>query len=324
MSDARVELGRRLFHDQRLSGNETFSCASCHLQALAFTDGLARSIGATGEHHRRNSMPLANVGYARTVTWANTVLPGLEAQALVPMFGADPVELGLSGLEGVVLSRLEADVVYPALFHEAFPEEAEPLALPAIVKALAAFERTLVSGDSPYDRHRRGDASALSPSALRGLALFRSDRLRCSRCHSGLALSEAFPLPGEPIVASPFHNTGLYDLDGAGAYPAEDPGLMGLTGLAADMGRFRTPSLRNVAVTAPYMHDGSVPTLGDVIDHYAAGGRSALSNGNPSPLRDPLVTGFTLEPGEKEDLVAFLESLTDEAFLSDPRFASPF
>jgi cytochrome c peroxidase len=132
------------------------------------------------------------------------------------------------------------------------------------------------------------------------------------------ARSEALP-GGLPA----FHNTGLYDEDGLGAYPATDQGLLGLTGDPADMGRFRAPSLRNAAVTAPYMHDGSVATLSGVIDHYAAGGRSTLARGAPSPLRDPRITGFALSADERGDLLAFLEALTDEALLVDPRFGPP-
>jgi cytochrome c peroxidase len=136
---------------------------------------------------------------------------------------------------------------------------------------------------------------------------------------------DAAPLPGSPPFPLPYHNTGLYDVDGQGAYPPADTGLMDLTFDPADMGRFRAPSLRNVAVTAPYMHDGSVATLSDVIDHYAAGGRSSLSRGGtPSPLRDPILQGFTSTPAEKADLLAFLEALTDPGFLSDPRFSDPF
>jgi cytochrome c peroxidase len=321
MSEAKVALGRRLFYDRRLSGNGTQSCGSCHLQALAFTDGRAVSTGSTGQPHRRSAMALANVAYARTLTWANSLLGTLESQALVPMLGENPVELGSPG---DLLTRLLADPAYPALFAAAFPGKAGPWDVLDVVRAIAAFERTLVSGDSPYDRFARGDPSALSAAAQRGLALFRSDRLRCAACHSGFAFMEGAPPPGAPPAAVPYRNTGLYDEDGLGAYPASDTGLADLTGDPADMGKFRVPSLRNVAVTAPYMHDGSVATLGDAVDAYAAGGRSARLRGKPSPLRDPLVSGFSITPEEKADLVAFLESLTDRGFLSDPRFSDPF
>lgn len=323
MTEAKVALGRRLFYDPALSVNGAESCGSCHAQALAFADGRERPLGTTGQPGRRNSPSLANAGYAARLTWASSALVDLEGQALVPMFGEDPVELGLSGREALLLSRLEADAGYRTAFAAAFPEEPAPFSVRSVVRALASFERTLVSGRSPFDRHLEGDAAALSPSAARGLALFRSDRLACGRCHAGRNLSDAAVVDGPPPAAAPFHNTGLYDEDGRGAYPAEDVGLMTLTGLPADMGRFRAPSLRNVAVTAPYMHDGSLGTLSDVLDHYAAGGRAARVNGSPSPLRSDLVRGFALTAEERADLLAFLESLTDAAFLADPRFGPP-
>jgi cytochrome c peroxidase len=324
MSAVKVELGRRLFYDVRLSGNQTFSCASCHVQELAFTDGRARGLGSTGMLHPRGPQQIANVAYFRAFTWANSVVPSLEVQALVPMTGSDPVELGISGMEATVAARLEADPVYMPLFRASFPGEVQLVTYPNIVKAIAAFERTLISGNSPYDRYQRGDVTALSASARRGMDLFFSDRIGCAKCHSGFAFTDAAGATGEIGNPFPFHNIGLYDQDGRGAYPAGGTGLEGLTGRPEDMGRFRTPPLRNVAVTAPFMHDGSVATLSEVIDIFAAGGRARMQNGVPSPLQSPLVQGFTITPEEKADLLAFLDALTDEAFLTDPRFASPF
>jgi cytochrome c peroxidase len=324
MSDAKVALGRRLFYDRRLSFDESQSCGSCHRQRLAFTDGLARAVGSTGMLHRRSSMALGNVGYAASLTWANSLLPDLESQVLVPLFSEDPVELGMSGHEDLLLARLAADAEYPARFRAAFPGQEAPITLGNLTRAIAAFQRVLFSGDSPFDRYQLGFPDALSPAAQRGRDLFFSEKLECFHCHGGFTLQDSVTHEGLVLAGKPFHNTGLYDLDGAGAYPASDRGLYDQTGLPADMGRFRAPTLRNVAVTAPYMHDGSIATLAEVLDHYAAGGRSALVNGVPSPLRSGFVQGFTLTPGERDDVVAFLESLTDETFLSDPRFSDPF
>ena len=324
MSAVKVELGRRLFYDVRLSGNQTFSCASCHKQELAFTDGRARGLGSTGMLHPRGPQQIANVAYFRAFTWANSVVPSLEVQALVPMTGSDPVELGISGMEATVAARLEADPAYMPLFRASFPGEVQLVTYPNIVKAIAAFERTLISGNSPYDRYQRGDVTALSASARRGMDLFFSDRIGCAKCHSGFAFTDAAGATGEIGNPFPFHNIGLYDLDGRGAYPADGTGLMALTARPEDMGRFRPPPLRNVAVTGPFMHDGSVATLSEVIDIFAAGGRARMQNGVGSPLQSPLVQGFTITPDEKADLLAFLEALTDEGFLTDPRFASPF
>ncbi|PTL77864.1 di-heme enzyme [Vitiosangium sp. GDMCC 1.1324] len=325
MSTAKVELGRRLFYDKRLSANGTQSCASCHRQEYAFTDGRTTALGSTGEHHRRNSMSLANVAYAASLTWADPVVPDLEAQALVPLFGTHPVELGMAGQETLLLQRLSEDARYPKLFAQAFPEQRQPVSMASVVRAIAAFERTLLSGGSPYDRYTYGDeVDALSPSAMRGMKLFFSQRLGCLHCHRGFAFSDSVK---HKLMAFPevtFHNTNLYNVDGHGAYPATDQGLAEFTGKPEDMGRFRSPTLRNVAVTAPYMHDGSIATLSEVLDHYAAGGRACAQGSGPSPYQSEFIQGFTLTAEEKQDLLSFLESLTDTKFLTDPRFSDPF
>lgn len=325
MSAAKVELGRYLFYDTRLSANGTQSCASCHRQETAFTDGRVTAVGSTGEHHRRNSMSLANVAYAASLTWANPVLPDLEAQAMVPLFGEHPVELGLAGKEDVLLQRLSADARYPALFAAAFPGEKQPVSLASMVRAIAAFERTLLSGNSPYDRYTYNDErDALSVSAKRGMTLFFSERLECFHCHQGFAFSDSVKSKLTTFPDLTFHNTNLYNVDGHGAYPATDQGLLEFTGKPEDMGRYRAPTLRNIAVTAPYMHDGSIATLSEVLDHYAAGGRASAQGAGPSPFQSEFIRGFTLTAQEKQDVLAFLESLTDTDFLQDPRFSDPF
>ncbi len=329
MSDAKVELGRALFYDARLSGNETQSCASCHRQALAFSDGLASGIGSTGEMHPRSAMGLTNIAYTSRLTWANPVLDRLEDQALVPMFGENPIELGLGGREDELLERLRSDGDYPAMFTEAFAGEAESISIGNIVRAIASFERTLISGSSPYDRYTyQGDDSAMSESALRGRDLFHSERLECFHCHGGFNFSDNVQHDGSIGAEVAFHNNALYNIDGRGGYPAPNRGIYEHTADLRDMGRFRAPSLRNVAVTAPYMHDGSIATLDEVIDHYAAGGRTILDgpyagDGSASPLKSMFLHGFTLTAEERADVLAFLSSLTDESFLSDARFASP-
>lgn len=330
MSAVKVDLGRRLFYDVRLSGNQTQSCGSCHLQALAFTDGCAASLGSTGQAGRRSAPSLANVAYYASVTWANPLLSTLEQHALIPMFGDNPVELGLSGQEATLFARLEQDPDYPALFLAAFPEWNGDIALSTIVRALGAFQRTLSSGNAPYDRFMRGeDPAALDASAQRGLALFHSEKLSCAECHASAIQTEGMVSATAGTFLPLFVNTGLYNLDGQGAYPLSDQGLLELTGESQDMGAFRVPTLRNIARTAPYMHDGSISTLEGVLDHYAAGGRTLTAAdvagvGAESPLKSPLIHGFSLSAQERLDVLAFLESLTDDTFLSDPRFADPF
>jgi cytochrome c peroxidase len=325
MSVPKVELGRRLFYDTRLSANGTQSCASCHRQEQAFTDGRITALGSTGVQHRRNSMSLANVAYAASLTWANPVVPDLETQALVPLFGEHPVELGLAGQEELLLQRLSEDARYRRLFAEAFPGQRQPVSVTSVVRAIAAFERTLLSGGSPYDRYTwRDEKDALSAPAKRGMALFFSARLECFRCHKGFSLMDTVRHKLDPLPELTFHNTNLYNVDGRGSYPATDEGLREFTGEPEDMGRFRPSTLRNIAVTAPYMHDGSIATLSEVIDHYAAGGRASAQGAGPSPFQGEFLRGFTLTAQEKQDLITFLESLTDTEFLTDPRFSDPF
>jgi cytochrome c peroxidase len=317
MLEAKVQLGRRLFYDKRLSGTGTFACATCHQQARAFTDGRAQALGSLGEEHRRSTMSLTNAGYNASLGWADGSRLTLEDQMAVPMFNAHPVEMGIAGREEEVTRRFAADPAYLARFKQAFPQDSDPVTLDTIVKAIAAFERTLVSGDSPFDRYLyRDDRGAMPEPAVRGMTLFFSDRLRCAGCHAGFNLSGPVAFEGGRRAPAVFHHTGLYDVDGRGSYPSVDRGLLEITKRPADMGRFRAPTLRNIAVTAPYMHDGSLPTLASVVSHYAAGGHA-------SRLRSAAVAGFTMTPAETADLIAFLESLTDSTFLTNPRFSDP-
>jgi len=328
MSDAKVALGRRLFYDTRLSGNGTQSCGSCHEQAKAFTDGRARSVGSTGQLHARGSMSLVNVAYAAILTWANPTLTRLEDQALVPMYGDHPVELGLDRAARW-LDAIKQDPDYPRRFHAAFDQSAEAVTADHLVKAIAAFERSIVSLRSPYDRyHFDRDDTAISDRARRGEVLFHSRPLSCFTCHGGVHFSGAMGAAPRSMNVE-LHNTGLYSLTGLLSYPSSDTGLYELTHNLQDVGRFKAPTLRNVALTAPYMHDGSVATLEEAIDHYAAGGRTIASGpnqgvGRANPNKSVTLQGFPLTAAERGDLVAFLESLTDEELIHDPRFANPW
>ena len=330
MSKAKVELGRRLFYDRRLSGDGSMACATCHQQAKAFTDGRTRPAGISGEIHPRNAMALTNVAYLPVLTWANPLITRLEQQALLPLFGETPVEMGMAGREGEMFARLAVEPRYPALFKVAFPERNGSITLETVTKALAAFQRTLISARSPYDRYRySGEPAAISESAKRGEGLFFSERLECFHCHGGFNFTDSLVHSRKPFAEFGFHNTGLYNLDGRGAYPSDNTGLIEHTGRPEDMGRFRTPSLRNVALTAPYMHDGSIASLREVVAHYAAGGRTVPSgpfagHGSRSPLRSPFLPGFRLSEQEITDLLAFLESLTDTEFVQEPRFRDPW
>lgn len=318
MSEAKVLLGRHLFYDKRMSINGTQSCASCHRQELAFTDGRATALGATGQNHPRSSMSLVNVAYAAALTWSNSTLRSLEEQALIPILSDHPVELGLHDRAGAFLKLIAADPVYRPIFAQAFPESGVTLA--NVTKALAAFERTIISARSPYDRYYfGGDRTAISESAQRGQSLFFGDAVAgCFHCHSGLNFSDGA-----------FHNTGLYNTPGSLHYPLPNLGIYQQTRKLADAGKFRTPSLRNIALTAPYMHDGSIATLEEVLDHYAAGGRTIADGpyagrGHDNPHRDARMTGIALTPQNRQDLLEFLRSLTDTELTHDPRFANPW
>ncbi|MBL8951981.1 MAG: di-heme enzyme [Myxococcaceae bacterium] len=325
------ELGRRLFYDQRLSGNQTQSCASCHEQRLAFTDGKPTSTGSTGHVLTRNSQGLQNAAYNSTLTWANNGLITLEAQLMVPIRGDRPVELGVNdGNEGEVIARFESDAEYAAQFRAAFPASPSGVTIDKVVFALATFCRSLVGADSPYDRFVAGDTSAISDAAKRGADLFNGEKFECFHCHGGVNLGISYrdARTTAETATYPFFNNGLYNVGGDGGYPARDQGLYELTLHPDDRGRFRPQSLRNVALTAPYMHDGSIETLEGVVRHYAAGGRNVESgpnagDGRLNPLKSGLVRPFAATEQEIADVLAFLETLTDTTFVENPAFSAP-
>jgi cytochrome c peroxidase len=300
MSDAKVELGRRLFYDADLSLDGTTSCATCHEQHRAFTEGNANHPGVGGAKGRRNVMALGNVAYLNPLTWADPTQHTLEAQLLVPMLGTHPVEMGMAGKEADIATRLAADDCYKLMFAAAFPDQQGRINVGTVGKALASFERSLVSYGSPYDKFRGGVVTAISDSAKRGAKLFAAE---CSGCHSGINFTDM-----------KFHNIGLYDVDGAGGYPASDHGLVEISGKPADEGAIRTPSLRNVALTGPWMHDGSVISLEDAIRRHFDGS---------SKLRDARLKQKRPDDKRLADLVSFLQSLSDAGFVTDPALALP-
>jgi cytochrome c peroxidase len=227
-----------------------------------------------------------------------------------------------------VLARIRRDARYRTKFAKAFPRQRSPITYANIVKSIASFQRTMITGNSRYDRYLRG-AATLTASQERGKDLFFGERAECHHCHGGVNFNDQVTFIGARRERLQFHNTGLYNLGGTGAFPEPNRGVFELTGKAADMGRFRAPSLRNVAVTAPYMHDGTVRTLADVVDFYAAGGRNITEgpnagDGRLSPFKSDLTVGIDLTDQEKADLVAFLGTLTDREFLTSRRFSDPF
>lgn len=331
MSAAKVELGRYLFYDTALSANQQQSCASCHQQQYAFAEPRKVSIGSTGQTHRRNAQALVNVAFNNSQTWAHDGLQHMEQQLLLPLFGDNPVELGAGGHEQQILQRLTR-TPYPELFAAAFDDNTPDFR--RVVDALASFSRSLLSFNSRFDRYAyQQDDNALSAEELLGLNLFFSEKLECHHCHGGFNFTQATSHERQPLDRRPFHNTGLYyisrpDLADKG-YPQQDTGLSDVTLNPADDGRFRAPTLRNIAYSAPYMHDGSLATLDEVIDFYAAGGLVTTVNGEHSdgrnhPGKSSFVRGFSLTTDEKQALLAFLHSLSDEQFITNPAYSNPW
>ncbi len=283
LTQASVELGKSLFFDPRLSRDGTVSCASCHLPSKAFSDTARVSVGIEGRTGFRNSPSLGNVGY-HAAFFRDGGVPTLEQQVIAPIHDVVEMDHDINR----VAALLREEDLYRRLSRVAYGRELDAW---VVTRAIANYERTLISGWSRYDRYIQGELTALTEQELRGLALFNSEELNCTACHSGFDLSD-----------HAYHNVGQYfDY-------TSDPGRGRITLRPEDVGRFKTPSLRNVALTAPYMHDGSMPTLKHVIDHFASGGL-------PHPNRDPEMRTFTITEEEKADLIAFLGSLTDERSL---------
>lgn len=317
MSSAKVELGRLLFRETRLSVTGGYACSNCHAAEHAYSDAKPKALGALGDQTRRAAMSLTNVAYNAAYTWGDSSIVTLEAQMRQPLFNEHPIELGLKGREAQVIEWLSADERYRQDFARAFAGETPAVSTDHFIKAIAAYERTLISGRSAFDRYVFDDEhDALSPSAKRGMALFYSKRVGCAQCHSGVNFDGPIRFQGHEAAKALFANTGLYSVDGRGAYPVDDRGLYEVTGQKADMGRFRVPTLRNVALTAPYMHDGSIATLDEVIDHYAMGGRQWPDGPSArNHLVDRRIRAFQISSAEKQDLIAFLQSLSDPQFV---------
>jgi cytochrome c peroxidase len=282
----RAALGRLLFFDPVLSGDGDLSCAHCHQPARGFADGRTTARGRGGAPLSRNTPTLWNVAFKQRLMWDRRAA-SLEEQARIPLLAADEMAADPQRL----VARLAAIPEYRERFASAFVGQGDPISLANVTRALAAFERTLVSQGSRYDRYARGERGALSPAERRGLALFRSLNTRCFECHRP-------PTFDAPLAL------------GVGV-PSRDPGVGGVTGEPAERGLFGVPTLRNVARTAPYMHDGSLPTLAAVVDFYRRGGGRAL--GVPAGRIDGQVRAFSISDAEAADLVAFLGALSDES-----------
>jgi len=314
MTEEGFELGRRLFYDVRLSKDNSMSCASCHLPEMNFTDGLAFSVGVDGEQTRRSSMSLVNVGYTADGLFWDGRAQTLEEQALQPV--TDAIEL--INTWTVVEEMMKADAEYPKMFRKAFGiEDTSEIDSLLAAKAIAQFERALVSHDSKYDKWvlERDFAYEFTDSESRGLEMYFD--LGSEVGGSGAPDAECFHCHGGPLLtAGEFFNNGLDSYPSLEDYP--DKGFGEVTGDVADYGKFRAPTLRNIELTPPYMHDGRFNTLEEVLEHYSTGVHFATNL--DSDLRNPL----ELNESEKEDLVNFLKTFTDIEFTENPAFQDPF
>ena len=279
LTPEKVKLGKRLFGDKLLSRNRSLGCKGCHKPKRAFTDGRAKAVGVYGRQGNRSVPTLVNRAYGRAFFWDGRTST-LEEQVVKPIESTTEMDMTVEE----VIERLQRKRRYRKMFRQAFGRDinSEDLA-----RALASYVRTIYSGNSPFDRYIYGDRNALSEQARRGLRIFRG-KGNCTACHIGPTFSD-----------EDFHNTGVAWPDGK----LLDEGRFTVTGKAEDQGAFKTPTLREVGRTAPYMHDGSLATLKDVIDFYDDGGRK-------NPYLDPEIRPLRLTKEEKTELLAFLKSLT--------------
>jgi len=328
-SAAKANTGRYLFYDRRMSVNQSKSCASCHAPVFSFTDSYRRSIGALGDNVQHNARALVNIVFNRYLTAADSTLHFPEQQIDNPMFHDQPAELGWKGNEETIIARLRKDSFYRSQLPRLFPDDRDPFTTSNLQQCISSFIKTIVAVDAPYDRYAYlKDSTALTTAQLNGMRLFFSDRLHCSACHGGINFSQPAlrSANGEPAY---YQNTGLYNINGTGNYPAGDQGLFELTKRPADKGRFLVPTLRNLAFTAPYLHNGSAESLEEVVTIYENGGRNTAAgdmkgDGRRNPHKNPLVSGFVITPREKKDLIGFLMALSDSAVCNNPQYANPF
>jgi cytochrome c peroxidase len=311
---AKAELGRYLFYDRRLSINNTKACATCHSQEFSFTDGYHRSAGAFGDLLPRNSRPLINIIFNKYLTAADSTIHFPEQQINNPMLNEHPVEMGMKGNEAMILQRLSADPLYRQQFAAAFPSDKDPFSLQNLQWAISSFVKSIFSFDASYDRYlTKKDSNALTDAAQKGLQLFFSDSLQCNSCHGGINFSTPSlqDVQGRTLY---YFNTGVY----IAADPHNrDEGLAASTGKKEDTGKFRVPTLRNLAFTAPYFHDGSAATLDEVIAAYE-------TRGIKNQHKQSLIKGFRLNSQQRKELIAFLLSLSDSGVCRNPIYANPF
>lgn len=311
-----VALGHLLFFDTKLSINGTKACASCHDPQLAFTDGYRKSLGAYADLHQHNSPSLLNLSSYSSLNWSNPYLHSLKEQMKKPLFNTNPIELGMNQKDTLILMQLKNEPIYKKVLNKILNAN-NSFNWELVFTAIEAYIQQIESRNSAFDNYNNGNLSALNQQQLAGKQLFFSKQLQCGTCHGGKDLNTS-------IDQNNFHNIGLY-----AQYPEADKGIAQYTKKNSDIGKFRTPSLRNVAITAPYMHNGSVATLNECIAIFERGGQyiaygNLKGDGKLNPHKSPIIKGFTITKEQQQNLIAFLYALTDTTYLQNPLFKNPF
>jgi Cytochrome c peroxidase len=306
-----VELGKKLFYDHRLSANNSKSCASCHNPSLAYTDGYRTNTGIYGDELLHNTPSLINVSELKVLQSDHPYLFTLEEQIKRPMYNLHPIEMGVQLNQNNLINYLQEDSTYQQLFHSVFGKDSS-ITLLNIEKSIIAFIKSIQSYNSRYDQYVRGEIK-FTTEELNGLKLFSSSKLKCATCHRPPQFSSAYYTNH---IDSAFANIGLYNINNKNIYPSEDNGIVKYTNDVKHNGRFKIPSLRNVMLTAPYMHDGSVSTIDEVLDIYVQGGRLInheyhRGDGRKNKNKHPSISGFKLSNKERNELKMFLHTLTD-------------
>lgn len=324
-NQAKIEtIGQFLFFDTNLSLNNTKSCSSCHNPTFAFSDGYRLSVTAFGESTLHNAPSLINVSKLKTFDWANPTVTHLEKQMLRPLFGTHPIELGTNKKLEELKQYFKTIEPYKTLIAKEFGIIDTVKTERIILESISSYLKTLKSSNSKFDSYIAGKAK-LNTSEQKGMNLFFSSELGCGNCHQ----LPNFTLADKNRNQNIYFNTGLYNVENKNKYPAYDNGIKQYTKKPIDDGKFKIPSLRNVMITAPYMHDGSVANISEVIDIYAAGGRNITSgkdrgDGRKNKLKSNQIKGFELAIEEKQELLNFLQTLTDSTIFKNPKFQNPF
>ena len=313
--NAKQTLGHYLFFDTRLSVNNTKSCSSCHNPQFAFSDGYRTSVTALGENVLHNSPSILNSKFLYFFDWANTNARTLAQQIKRPLYNHSPIELGLNIDFKSIQKKLQNDSLYKILFANAYQNNAK-MDTTEIEECIVTYTQSLVSLQSKFDINQ----NKFSPTETNGMRLFFSNKLKCASCH----IPPYFTTASSNNLDSVYANNGLYF-----HYPENDLGLYNITKKEKDKGKFKIPSLRNVMTSSPYMHDGSVASINEVIDNYARGGRNvtyenAQGDGKNNTQKDLRIAGFAISASEKQDLIQFLNTLTDTSYLQNPNFKNPF